>query len=472
MRIPYNVITSILLCLIFTSMIAEAQEFSDAERARNDIYKENKRSLVLIENISRGRQGSGLIYDSNGRILTNYHVIHDGKDLEIWVKGRDKTFTDVYILGVDIDKDLAILKINAKDLKPVQLEELKKHNREYENVMVGMDVLAFGNPLLSVHSLTKGIISSIRRSEEVPNVKFHKGYEVFQTDAPTEHGSSGGALLNMQGKVIGVTVIGIAPGFNFAIPVNYAQELISKLPNGSRGTRSQEYEFPDIRFNDYYFQAFDTRQRREIIEYVTVPGNVFDAETRKPVDFADVFPIGKAVFDTTDENGLFELDIAKTEGLSSITLNVSASDYKPLQRKIDIRRVPEPLLLFIYRCKWYERVYGTIRPVCDWGIPTVTVTSLASWIILHLELERAKEEWPDVSDPERHREKVNSLETWQLRSKTSAIIGVVSCAVWFALSRPVLGRTLCAERQITPNVSFAMNASSRAVTLQLCYHRY
>jgi len=462
----YNVITSILLCLVFTSMIAEARKFSDEELARNKIYEENKKSLVLIKNLTKGSQGSGLIYDSDGRILTNYHVIDKGKNLEICIMDDSIQFTEVYILGVDTVRDLAILKINEKAPKPVQLEELKEQNGGYENVIVGMDVVAFGNPRSLPNSLTHGEISGIRESDEVKG--FHKGYKVFQTDAPTAKGSSGGALLNMQGKVIGITVAGLEPGFNFAIPVNYAQELIRKIPNGSQGTRSQEYTFPDVSSDPYYSQAFDLQKSGD----VRIMGNVFDGETRKPVDFADVSIIAKPVFDTTDGRGLFKLDVPNRERLSFITLNVSASGYKPVQRKLDLGYIPEPLQVFIYRCKWYERVYGTIRPVCDWGIPTVTVTSLASWVILHLELEKAKEEWPDVSDPERHREKVNSLETWQLRSRTSTIIGVVSCAMWFVLSRPVLGRTLCAERQITPNVSFAMNASSRAITLQLCYHRY
>jgi hypothetical protein len=463
MRIPYNVMTSILLCLIFTSMIAEAREFSDEEPTRIDVYNRNKNSLVLIENLSKGLQGSGLIYDSDGRILTNYHVIHEGKDLRIWIMDKSIPFTEVYILGADTVRDLAILKINAKALIPVQLEELKEQNGGYENVPVEMDVLAFGNPRSLPNSLTHGIISSIRESKDVKG--FHEGYKVFQTDAPTEHGSSGGALLNMQGKVIGITVAGLAPGFNFAIPVSYAQELIRRYGN-EKGTRSQKYKFPDLSSDSYYSQAFDLQKPGD----VRIAGNVFDGETRKPVDFADVSIIGKPVFDKTDARGLFKLDVPNTEGLSFITLNVSASGhkYKPVQQKLDLGHIPEPLLLFLEPVG----VYRIIRAVCDWGIPTVTVTSLASWIILHLELEKAKEEWPDVSDPERHREKVNSLETWQLSSRTSTIIGVVSCAMWFALSRPALDRTLLVERQITPNVSFAMNASSRAITLQLCYHRY
>jgi len=471
MRIPHSVIISILLCLLFTSMIAEAREFSDEEQTRIDIYKNNKNSLVLIENISKGLQGSGLIYDSDGRILTNYHVIHGGKDLRIWIMDNSIPFTEVYILGDDTVRDLAILKINAKDLMPVQLEELREDNLGYENVQVGMGVLAFGNPLSLPNSLTHGIISGIRRSENVKGL--HKGYKVFQTDAQIEHGSSGGELLNMQGKVIGITVAGLASGFNFAIPVNYAQELILRYGN-EKGDRSQKYKFPDVSSDPYYSLALNSMQK---LGDVRIAGNVFDGETRKPVGFADVFLIGKPVFDTTDGYGLFKLDVPDTGRLSFITLNVSAPGYEPVQLKIDLEHVPEPLQLFMKRVPpppllSSQKVYGTIRPVCDWGIPTITVASLASWIILHLQLEKAKEEWPDVSDPERHQEKVNSLETWQLRSRTSTIIGVVSCAVWFALSRPALDRTLLVERQITPNVSFAMNASSRAITLQLCYHRY
>ena len=384
-RIFFSVLTSIILCLFLTPINAKSQEFSDAERKRNEIYESNKNALVLIENLSRDIQGTGLIYSNNGEIITNYHVIHDAKKLRIWVMRREP-FTEVYIQVVDTDRDLAILKIDAKELDTVQLARLDKtSNREYPNVPVGMDILALGNPQTMPHSLTKGVISSVRKSEETPGVDFHEGYEVFQMDAQTGKGSSGGALFNMQGKVIGITVASLAPGFNFAIPVNYARNLIRNAAAKSEGIRSEEYDFPDLSFDSYYLQCFNTRQKKPIFEYIMVTGNVLDNETHRPLQFVKVSIIGMSSFDSTDINGLFALDVLQTSK-SPISLNVLAPGYKIQQQKVDLENLPGSLQLFL------EPQSG-IRHKVGWLLSSTGIVSGAGAALSYYYYREAQDNW-------------------------------------------------------------------------------
>ena len=180
--------------------------------------------------------GSGVIIDSdNGYIMTNNHVVQDMDNIR--VKLFDKREYDAKIVGTDPKTDLAILQIDAKDLKEVQLGNS-------DNIRVGEWVMAVGSPFSEnlSHTVTTGIVSALGRS----NIMNSQSYEDFiQTDAAINPGNSGGALLSMEGLLIGINTAIATGGYErsnrgvgFAIPSNMAARIMDDLINKGYVTRS------------------------------------------------------------------------------------------------------------------------------------------------------------------------------------------------------------------------------------------
>lgn len=181
--------------------------------------------------------GSGFIVSADGIILTNAHVI-DGAD-EVMVKLTDKREFKAKVLGMDKASDVAVLKINAKDL-PV----LKTGNSD--NARVGDWVLAIGSPFGFENSATAGIVSA--KSRSLPDGSY---VPFIQTDVAVNPGNSGGPLFNMNGEVIGINAqiysrSGGYQGLSFAIPINVAmnveQQIVShgKVERGRIGVAIQD----------------------------------------------------------------------------------------------------------------------------------------------------------------------------------------------------------------------------------------
>jgi Do/DeqQ family serine protease len=176
--------------------------------------------------------GSGVIVTSDGYILTNNHVV-DGAD-EIKVELTDDRTLSAKLVGTDKASDLALLKVTAGDLHPIAIGNS-------ENVKVGDVVLAVGNPLGVGQTVTMGIISAKGRSTTVGD----GGYEDFlQTDAPINHGNSGGALVNTKGELVGINSQILSSndgniGIGFAIPSNMAQNVMEQLRTKGKVTRAQ-----------------------------------------------------------------------------------------------------------------------------------------------------------------------------------------------------------------------------------------
>ncbi|MGB5590849.1 MAG: trypsin-like peptidase domain-containing protein, partial [Gammaproteobacteria bacterium] len=157
--------------------------------------------------------GSGVIVDAKrGYVLTNAHVIENADEITVTLQD-DRTYT-AEIIGTDPGSDIAVIKIDAKDLIDIPLADS-------DDVRVGDFVVAIGNPFGLGHTVTSGIISALGRSGLNPN-----GYEDFiQTDASINPGNSGGALVNLNGELVGVnsailTRSGGNIGIGFAIPTN------------------------------------------------------------------------------------------------------------------------------------------------------------------------------------------------------------------------------------------------------------
>jgi serine protease Do len=174
--------------------------------------------------------GSGVIVNSEGYILTNHHVV-DGA-LEIKVELTDnRTFT-AKLVGSDPPSDLAVLKIEARDLPTLQLGDSDK-------VRVGDFVLAVGNPLGIGQTVTSGIVSAKGRSTGISDGSFE---DFLQTDAAINRGNSGGALVNTTGELIGINSQILSPsggsiGIGFAIPSNMARTVMEQLMKAGRVRR-------------------------------------------------------------------------------------------------------------------------------------------------------------------------------------------------------------------------------------------
>lgn len=166
--------------------------------------------------------GSGVIVESNGTILTNNHVVEGATTVKVDLPDK-RSFT-AKVVGTDPASDLAVLKIEAKNLPILQLGDSEK-------VRVGDVVLAVGNPLGLRQTVTKGIISAKGRQTGISDGSFE---DFLQTDAPINQGNSGGALVNLNGEVIGINSQILSPsggniGIGFSIPSNMAKSVMTQL---------------------------------------------------------------------------------------------------------------------------------------------------------------------------------------------------------------------------------------------------
>jgi serine protease Do len=173
------------------------------------------------ESLQRGL-GSGVIVRTDGYILTNHHVV-DGAEA-IKVELRNHRIFDAKVVGTDPPSDLAVLKIEAKDLAALSLGDS-------DQARVGDVVLAIGNPLGIGQTVTAGIISAKGRSTGLSDGSFE---DFLQTDAPINQGNSGGALVNTTGLLVGINSVILTPtggniGIGFAIPVNMARSVMEQL---------------------------------------------------------------------------------------------------------------------------------------------------------------------------------------------------------------------------------------------------
>ncbi|MDF1644207.1 MAG: trypsin-like peptidase domain-containing protein [Pseudomonadales bacterium] len=173
--------------------------------------------------------GSGVIVSEQGYILTNYHVIKEADDIVVMLQdGRNSNAT---LIGADIESDLAVLKINLDGLTTIKLA------REHR-VEVGDVVFAIGNPFGVGQTVTMGIISATGRA----GLGLNQFENFIQTDAAINPGNSGGALIDANGTLIGINTAifshsGGSQGIGFAIPSDYARDILLALVNEGHVTR-------------------------------------------------------------------------------------------------------------------------------------------------------------------------------------------------------------------------------------------
>lgn len=215
----------------------------DLQNALIELYERLNPSVVhILVYTSAGDplplgSGSGFIYDDEGHIVTNNHVVEDGAVFEVIF--FDNSRSPAEVIGRDVDSDLAVIKVEElpTSARPVTLGNS-------DDVRVGELVIAIGNPFGQQGSMSMGIISGLARSiESQREAEFTGGrYSlpgVIQTDAPINPGNSGGPLLNLQGEVVGInsairSTTGVNSGVGFAIPVNAVRRIVpSLIANGN-----------------------------------------------------------------------------------------------------------------------------------------------------------------------------------------------------------------------------------------------
>jgi S1-C subfamily serine protease len=211
---------------------------TDTEKATIELFERSAPTVCFITTLTTQRDywsrnvtdipkgtGSGFIWDDNGHIITNFHVIQGGDVIKVTLS--DRNVYNAEVVGIEENKDLAVLKIDIPSgkLKPIPVGRSA-------NLRVGQSVYAIGNPFGLDQSLTTGVISALGR--EIKSIGGRPIRDVIQTDAAINPGNSGGPLLDSSGRLIGVNTMiyspsGASAGIGFSIPVDEVNWVVSDI---------------------------------------------------------------------------------------------------------------------------------------------------------------------------------------------------------------------------------------------------
>lgn len=234
---------------------AQPRSSSDLDTILPALYQNISPGVVSILNFSDQGSGlgSGLVYDNQGHIITNYHVVEDAAELEVhFISGLKARAT---LVGNDLDSDLAVIKVNvpADQLKPLTMGNS-------DQLLTGQLVIAMGNPFGLTGTMTQGIVSAKGRALEslrqAEGGSFFSSGDNIQTDASINPGNSGGPLINLRGEVVGInrmiqttstsaTGEPTNSGIGFAIPINMVKRVVPVLISSGK----YDYPFLGLTFN-------------------------------------------------------------------------------------------------------------------------------------------------------------------------------------------------------------------------------
>ncbi|HEY2492983.1 MAG TPA: trypsin-like peptidase domain-containing protein [Paenibacillus sp.] len=260
--------------------------------------------------------GSGFIYDKEGYILTNQHVVDGADVIQVTLENNKKPY-EAKLLGSSKELDLAVLKIEGSDFPIVPLGDSK-------SAKVGEPVVAIGNPQGFDHTVTAGVLSAMERSIDI-NEEDGSGtrkYEhLLQTDASINPGNSGGPLLNLSGQVIGINVAvsADAQGIGFAIPTSVISQVVDKLES------NQEIPKTPVPFIGATLMTMTDEVANQMGSTVKEGSFVSDVTFKSPAYVADVRPydIIVGINDTKYSTSQDLIEFIRTKEVGAkITLNI------------------------------------------------------------------------------------------------------------------------------------------------------
>ncbi len=227
---------SVLALAVCAAFAPRALALLPEEQNTIRIFKEASPSVVFVTNVAIGQNafmdefaipqgaGSGFVWDDQGHVVTNFHVVQGGDAFLVTL--RDQTQLEAKVVGVDPAKDIAVLKVErAPKLKPIQVGSS-------DDLQVGQTAIAIGNPFGLDHSLSKGVISALGR--QVQGIGGVTIRDMIQTDAAINPGNSGGPLLDSDGHLIGMNTMifsrsGSSAGVGFAVPAAFLKRIVPEL---------------------------------------------------------------------------------------------------------------------------------------------------------------------------------------------------------------------------------------------------
>lgn len=187
---------------------------------------------VYVTTSSSSGLGSGVMLDTDGNILTNYHVIDGAEEISVTIEGQSYTAT---VVGSDESSDLAVIKADLEGATVTPIEV-----GDSSSLVMGQWVMAIGSPYGLEQSVSTGIVSALYRSTMMQSTSGNTIYtNLIQTDAAINPGNSGGALVDSEGKLVGINTLiesesGSSSGIGFAIPSNYAIEVANTIISGKQ----------------------------------------------------------------------------------------------------------------------------------------------------------------------------------------------------------------------------------------------
>ncbi|HOW71310.1 MAG TPA: trypsin-like peptidase domain-containing protein [Phycisphaerae bacterium] len=213
-------------------------DLSDVEKTTIRLFENAAASVVFITNVGQAYDwfrlspvetprgaGSGFIWDAQGHIVTNFHVVEGASAIDVTLS--DRSIHRAELVGFEADKDVAVLRIKGPGLKltPIPLGTSA-------DLRVGQSVFAIGNPFGLDHTLTTGVVSALGRT--IQSVTQREIQDVIQTDAAINPGNSGGPLLDSAGRLIGINTAIFSPsgssaGIGFAVPVDSVSRIVPQI---------------------------------------------------------------------------------------------------------------------------------------------------------------------------------------------------------------------------------------------------
>lgn len=241
-----TIFISILMSFFSVSALAQTQKLYPSEQENIRVFEQVTPSVVNVHTMKKVRhnfevtevrdgEGSGFLWDTNGHIITNFHVIYGAKGIVVSLKNGDSYHAKV--VGAEPRKDIAILKIvdpkglkAIKTLKPIKVGDSSK-------LRVGQRAIAIGNPFGLDQTMTAGVVSALNR--RIMGLAGITIQDMIQTDASINPGNSGGPLLDSQGFLIGMNTLifsksGASAGIGFAVPVNNIKRIANQIINHGR----------------------------------------------------------------------------------------------------------------------------------------------------------------------------------------------------------------------------------------------